>query len=119
MFSALLLLTAVLQPAPPARPPTPPQAERFGGLSVDWEGASREALAQEQAAAATAVPPARTEEDARALGDRVGAIVANGDCNGGERLARDAGDFALARAVQAHCQRQSVRNLPRWASPPR
>lgn len=38
-----------------------------------------------------------------ALGERVGDIVALGDCAEGERVARTAGDFALVAAVRDYC----------------
>ena len=47
----------------------------------------------------------RSQDEAVALGRRVGEIVRAGDCTGGERMAREAGDLALVRAVQEHCRR--------------
>ncbi|HEV2746001.1 MAG TPA: hypothetical protein VGW34_01720 [Allosphingosinicella sp.] len=45
----------------------------------------------------------RSPAEADALGRRVGEVVATGNCRGGEQLALDAGDYALARAVRDHC----------------
>lgn len=42
-----------------------------------------------------------------ALGQRVGELVRTGDCTAGERMAREAGDFALLAAVRAYCRRRS------------
>ena len=47
----------------------------------------------------------RSEAEAVALGRRVGEVVRAGDCAEGERIAREAGDFALVRAVREHCGR--------------
>ncbi len=47
----------------------------------------------------------RAQAEAVALGERVGEVVRAGDCAEGERIARVAGDFALVRAVRAHCRR--------------
>lgn len=106
----LAFLSAVAQPAPasPVEAAPPPAAEsRFGGLFVDWRVAAGDALMQEQARAEAIAPIAGpTVREARALGDQVGEMVALGDCDGGERLAREAGDVALLRAVQDHCRRQ-------------
>jgi hypothetical protein len=69
---------------------------------VDW-GATA-------APAAPAVNPERlpTRAQETELGERVGAVVTSGDCDGGERLAIEAGDLALARAVRDHCNRLLV-----------
>ena len=114
----LLIALAALaaQPAPVLTPSQAPAAgSRFGELFVDWGTVNREAIQQElERAAAT---PHRSEHDARTLGDRVGETVAAGDCEGGERMAREARDFALVRAVQEHCRRGPVSELPAWARP--
>jgi hypothetical protein len=94
MIAALFLLAAA---APPVAPPAP----AMDGLFVSWRDVAREAEAAERAAA---VPPRRDETQARALGEQVGETVARGDCDGGERMAREAGDLPLLRAVQAHCR---------------
>jgi hypothetical protein len=99
-----MILALALLMTQPSAPPSPPPAEprsRFGAIVTDWGAAHREALAAEQARVA---PPPRTEAQARSLGERVGRMVAEGDCQGGERAAREAADFALVRAVQAHCR---------------
>jgi hypothetical protein len=112
MLSLLLLAAAVGQPAvqpPPAPPPPAVRGEaRFRSLFIDWRATGEEALAREQArlndlAAADPAP----QRQARALGDQVGEMVALGDCDGGQRLAREAGDQALLRAVEGHCSRQA------------
>jgi|GEM_PF-1918155 len=85
---------------------------RFGGLFVDWNTASRESIEAEREQAARPAPapePVATASAAiavpgsRALGERVGDIVALGDCAEGERVARAAGDFALVAAVRDYC----------------
>ena len=108
----VLLAFLALAAQPPA---DPPQAEesRFGGLFTDWRGANSESLDRERSRAAVDAP-ARTVAQARALGDRVGRIVAEGACEEGERIAREAGDFALVRAVQDHCRRLPAEQLPDW-----
>src|SRR3546814_21193726 len=67
---------------------------------VDWN-----ALGRQSSAAERAPPPVqkRDRADAASLGQRVGEVVASGDCAIGERLAREAGDIPLASAVRAHC----------------
>lgn len=75
---------------------------------IDWRAASRESVAAEQAQMRSAGerPRTATPEQAQAgreLGERVGRVVAEGDCAEGERLARAAGDVPLARAVRDHC----------------
>jgi hypothetical protein len=96
---AFLALLAAAAPAPPAAPPF-----------LDWRALSRDSsrTETEQLRRATEMPPtiaARTDAIARgrALGDRVGQIVAAGDCDEGERQARAAGDVALALAVRDYC----------------
>lgn len=124
MVSLLLIAAAIAQPVPQAAPsttavPAEAQENRFGSLFIDWRAAGEEALAREQArlddlAAADPAPQRR----ARALGDQVGEMVALGDCDGGERLARDAGDQDLVRAVQAHCRRRAA-GVPAVSPDPR
>lgn len=117
MLSLLLLGAAIGQPPAPDPAPASPQSQvapaqpvesRFRSLFIDWRATGEEALAREQARlddlGAADAAPAR---QARVLGDQVGEMVALGDCDGGERLARDAGDHALVRAVQTHCRRQA------------
>jgi hypothetical protein len=71
-------------------------------LWVNWDVAA--------VPSAPAVNPERmpTRAQETELGDRVGTVVAGGDCDGGERLAIEAGDLALARAVRDHCNRLLV-----------
>ena len=111
----LALAASLAQPA--SAPALPPEPSRFGALFTDWRAVSSEAVEQERARDAAANAPVRTEAEARALGDRVGQIVAEGACEEGERIAREAGDFALVRAVEDHCRRVPVRQLPDWAQP--
>ena len=107
--SILALLSAA--PAAAAEPATDGRA-RFEGVFVSWNAANRDSLAAEREAASR--PPAELAPVAtasvaiavagsRELGERVGEIVAMGDCAEGERVARAAGDFALVTAVRNHC----------------
>lgn len=57
-----------------------------------------------EAEAARRNATAADANEARALGERVGEIVRLGDCEAGERLAREAGDFALVDAVRSYCR---------------
>ena len=98
-------------PAPAARPPANPFAEMF----TRWDGVNREAIEAEASPAEPAPAPesraipayspldSRSRAEAVALGQRVGQVVRAGDCAEGERIAREAGDFALVRAVREHC----------------
>jgi len=101
-------------PAPaPGAPPNP-----YGELFTRWDGVNRDSIEAEaspepaQAAAdaqSFAVPAysplqPRSQAEAVALGERVGQVVRAGDCAEGERIAREAGDFALVRAVRDHCR---------------
>jgi hypothetical protein len=108
------LLAALALAATPAfaAEPLPDARARFGGLFVDWNAASRQSIQAERQEAARTLPdpaPASTASAAmtvpgsRALGERVGDIVALGDCAEGERVARAAGDFALVAAVRDYC----------------
>jgi hypothetical protein len=113
LWLALALLApaaAHAQPTPPAPPAAPSD---FSGLWTSWDGASRAAMARESEALAQlrrdiATADARRlsalHAQGRSLGERVGEIVRGGDCEEGERVARDAGDFALVAAVRAHCR---------------
>ncbi len=98
--------------APAAQPPPNPYSDLF----TSWDGVNRDSL---HAEARTASPPpeapgnaipayspleARSQAEAVALGERVGQVVRAGDCAEGERIAREAGDFALIRAVRDHCR---------------
>lgn len=82
----------------------PPRAETRGPF-LDWGTLSRQSVEAEKAQAATVAPAVDPDARAKAatLGERVGQIVAAGDCAEGERQARAAGDVALARAVRDYC----------------
>jgi hypothetical protein len=96
---ALILLASLLVPtAAIAAAPAPVPASTK--LWIDWNELSRRAAAVQAQPAATAV----SETEARALGDRVGRMVAAGDCRGGEKVAMDAGDSKLVQAVRAYCR---------------
>jgi hypothetical protein len=112
---AILFFAALL--GQPAGVPPPSDVSPFGGLFTDWRGANAQSLEQERSRSSPAYAPSRTVADARALGDRVGRIVAEGACAEGERIAREAGDFELLRAVQDHCRRPPAAELPGWAQP--
>lgn len=108
MLPAVLLLFSA-QPAVAASTIPEPPRTRFQGVFVDWNAASRESIEAEREAirrppqeTAPAVSPAGAPGSI-ALGERVGEIVAAGDCAEGERIARAAGDFALVSAVREHC----------------
>lgn len=110
MKQILLPLTCLLlaaAPAPAAEPPPPEPRARFHGLFVDWSAVNRDSIeAERQGAlrpAGEPVPAAGPVPGSAALGERVGEIVATGDCGEGERIARAAGDFALVAAVRQHC----------------
>ncbi len=90
---AAILLLALL--APCSAVAASPAAVK--GQWIDWNELSR------RAAAAQAQAPAQSEDQARALGDRVGQMVAAGDCRGGEKMALAAGDTKLALAVRNYC----------------
>src|SRR5436190_20680504 len=122
--SALLamgLFAAVPAVAQTAAPAPEPQANPYRDLFTRWDGANRESLeaetgtgeaapmaeAQPDSNAIPAYSPLqpRSDDEAIALGRRVGEVVRSGNCTEGERMARQAGDFALVRAVRAHCRR--------------
>lgn len=99
-FTLLILLSATVA-APDGQAPS---------LFTDWRTISREAGQAEAAMLKAAQAGARNaspEDRARAiaLGERVGQIVAAGDCAEGERVARAAGDIGLVRAVRDYCYR--------------
>ena len=96
---ALILLASLLVPTA-AVATAPASAPASTNLWIDWNELSR------RAAAAQAQPsaPAVSETEARALGDRVGRMVAAGDCRGGEKVAMAAGDSKLVQAVRAYCR---------------
>ena len=91
----MILLAALVAPSLAVAAPVPAK-----GPWIDWSELSRRAETTQPAPA-----PQRSETDARSLGDRVGRMVAAGDCRGGERLAAEARDSALVRAVREYCMR--------------
>ena len=99
---------AVAAPTVPAAP-----EPRFESLWTGWSGANRDAIRAEtsererlrrEIAAADAERLRLLGSQGRALGERVGEMVRLGDCEGGERVAREAGDFPLVDAVRGHCR---------------
>lgn len=81
---------------------------------TSWSGVTRQSLQSESealdrvrrdVATAGAQRQAELRNEGRALGERVGEIVRAGDCEDGERVARQAGDFALVEAVRNYCRR--------------
>jgi len=106
----LLLSPAVAQgQSAPATSDTPADKGDFESLWTGWSGVSREAMRAEAEAAqsgraAPADVPRHYRAGSVALGERVGEVVRQGDCEAGERLAREAGDFALVDAVRTHCR---------------
>jgi len=115
---ALLSLFLAVPSAALAQQPVAPSS--FTGLFTPWSGTVRESLRAETetrpapapAAEPGAVPAgsplqAPSRNEAVALGERVAEVVRRGDCAEGERLAREAGDFPLVRAVRDHCRTRS------------
>jgi hypothetical protein len=107
---ALLLIALAAAPAAASETPAAEQRVRFQGLFVDWNAAGRQSIEAERQAVARPAMPAATHATvamatagSRELGERVGDIVALGDCAEGERVARAAGDFALVAAVRDYC----------------
>ncbi len=102
-------------PAPEPQAPLQPPANSYQNLFTRWDGVNRDSMEAEAAAPQAAPEPEtgaipaysplapRSQAEAVALGERVGAVVRGGDCAEGERIAREAGDFALVRAVREHC----------------
>lgn len=120
-LSLLPLLAAALAPAVAQAQQAPaPAPSSFSGLFTSWSGTSRDALRAETETRRTPAPSAesgavpagsplqvRSRNEAVALGERVAEVVRRGDCAEGERLAREAGDFPLVRAVRDHCRTRS------------
>ena len=105
--------------AAPGAPPAPPSD--FSRMWTGWGSVNREAMAAEtravqrvrsDVATADAERLRELRNQGRALGERVGEIVRAGDCDDGERVAREAGDFALVAAVRAHCARTAAAAPP-------
>ncbi len=93
-----ILLLALLTPALAAAAAPQPSAAPEKSLWIDWSALNRRA--------AEAQPQIRGDAlaEARSLGDRVGRLVAAGDCRAGERMALAAGDSALVKAVRDYCR---------------
>ena len=93
-----ILLLALLAPATAMASAPQPAAAPAKSMWIDWTALNRRA--------AEALPPVSADPvaEARSLGDRVGRLVAAGDCRGGERMALAAGDSALVRAVRDYCR---------------
>lgn len=100
MIRFLLLAAALLPGVASAQAPAP-AARDSRGLWLDWRSLNGANLAAEARREANA---RRSAAEARTLGDRVGQLVAAGDCEGGERMAREAGDFPLVDAVREYCR---------------
>lgn len=110
----LVLSLALAAPAPLAAQSAATQpTSQFQGLFTSWSGANQRSLhaegqamqhVREELATTDTAHQAMMRDRGRALGERVGAIVRSGDCDEGERVARQAGDFALVEAVRAHCR---------------
>lgn len=117
MRIALALLAFGLVAAAPPAEQAPAPDNPWRDLFTRWDGVNRESMETEAGAAQAAPQPEgtaipafsplapRSDEEAVALGRHVGEIVRAGNCAEGERIAREAGDFALVRAVRAHCRR--------------
>jgi hypothetical protein len=94
--------------AAPALAQTTPPPAPYSGMFTPWSGTSRESLRAEAEARRTppaGAVPATAEHNAQvALGERVADAVRRGDCAEGERLAREAADFPLVRAVRDYCR---------------
>jgi hypothetical protein len=97
---------------------TAPAGPDFSRLWTGWGSVNRQAMRTEtdavrqvrhDVATADAGRLGELREQGRALGERVGEIVRLGDCAEGERVAREAGDFALVEAVRAHCAAAGAR----------
>lgn len=110
-FSRTFPLCLALLAAAPAGAQAPGAAD-FSRLWTGWGAVNREAMTTERrgieqvrrdVATADAGRMRALREHGRDLGERVGEIVRMGDCAEGERVAREAGDFALVEAVRAHC----------------
>jgi hypothetical protein len=80
---------------------------RVNGEAMTTETRSIEQVRQD-VATADAARLRQLGNQGRALGERVGEIVRLGDCEDGERVARQAGDFALVEAVREHCRRAAA-----------
>ena len=109
LINMIFLVLAAPAPAPAAPPPPPavrtaplPAPSGYRSMFVKWNALSEQSRAAE-AATQPQTGGQRGPAAAAALGDRVGEMVATGNCRGGEQMALDSGDLALARAVRDHC----------------
>lgn len=109
----ILWLAAALAASSPAIAQSAPQAADFRTMWTGWGTANAASLTierrsvervREDLATGDAERQRQLRSQGRALGERVGEIVRLGDCEEGERLAREAGDFALVEAVRDHCR---------------
>ena len=112
---SLLPCLALLAPAPALA--QAPASSDFSRLWTGWSSVNREAMTTERqgieqvrrdVASADSARLRALRDQGRALGERVGEIVRLGDCEEGERIAREAGDFALVEAVRDHCRRAAA-----------
>ena len=102
MIRALPLFCLLLPAAAAAQAPA--QGLDSRGLWSDWRRVNAASLEAERRRESDSP---RTVIAARSLGERVGELVASGDCEGGERMAREAGDFPLVEAVRDFCRTRS------------
>ena len=109
------LFLALIAPAPALAQPA--ASSDFSRLWTGWNSVNREAMTTERqgieqvrrdVASADSARMRVLRDQGRALGERVGEIVRLGDCEEGERIAREAGDFALVEAVRDHCRRAAA-----------
>ena len=98
MFRALAIVLAALPAGAIAQSSPLPDTR---GLWLDWRQINAASLEAEEQRRA---PAPRTAEQAQKLGERVGELVATGDCVGGERMAQEAGDLPLVEAVRRYCR---------------
>ena len=100
MIRALAIIFALMPAAALAQTPDSGSLS-VRGLWSDWRSVNDASLAAEARRQANAE---RSAAAAQSLGDRVGQLVVGGDCEGGERMAREAGDFPLVDAVRDYCR---------------
>jgi hypothetical protein len=128
--TALLVSLALVAPAPAFAQASGAASapSDFQRLWTGWSSVNREAMTTEtdavqrlrhEIATADAEHLRRLGNQGRALGERVGEIVRLGDCEDGERVARQAGDFALVEAVRGHCRPAATQASPESQREPR
>ena len=112
LWLALIAPGAAFAQAAPASP-----TNDFRSMWTGWGTANAASIAierrsvervREDLATGDAERQRQLRSQGRALGERVGEIVRLGDCEEGERVAREAGDFALVEAVRDHCRAASA-----------